>query len=209
MDTMNRWKTAAITLSAGALVFLGACSSGDEDATPEESATPVAEATTAGTTTTESPTPTEAAPTAEPTAEASALAVLDGLACTGEWRNETFGSTGSFAATFDVGEDGGNVSLELGGNVFGGQGGTVDAPLTVDGETTVIDADLGFLGQAMFRFDGATPVEASLGSPPALGPGSDVTLTDVEFTGEVLNASVEITFPDGSKAHSVLESTCS
>lgn len=209
--TQRRWKTAVFALSAGAILLLGACSDSDEDADTASPEATTAEAAAPTTASTEAPAPaatTDSGATDGATDGAMGIAALDGLVCTGEWRNETFGSTGSFAATFEVGEAGGNVQLELGGNVFGAQGGTVDAPLTVDGETTVIDADLGFLGQAMFSFDGATAVEASLGSPPALGEGSDVTLTDFEFTGEALNATVNITFADGSEARSVLESTC-
>ena len=79
----------------------------------------------------------------------------------------------------------------------------------MDGASTVFDVDLAFLGQAMFRFDGASPAEAVLDSPPALGPGSEVTLTEFSFDGQTLNAAVDIAFAGGSgNARSVLESTC-
>jgi hypothetical protein len=112
MATMSRWKTAVIALSAGAILLLGACSSSDdEEADAGTSASPVAESSAAA----ESSASTEETATAEPMADepmetTSALAALDGLVCTGEWRNETFGSTGSFAATFAVGAEGGATS---------------------------------------------------------------------------------------------------
>ncbi|PKN83035.1 MAG: hypothetical protein CVU47_00665 [Chloroflexi bacterium HGW-Chloroflexi-9] len=187
-----------MALSAAALVLSAACGGADEksDATPTE-VSPAATATA-----------TAATPAETATATPDALAALNGLACTGGWRNETFGSTGSFAATFHVEDGGGRVALEVGGNVFGGTGGTVDAPFTRDGDSTVFDVDLGFLGQAMFRFNGAEAEQAILASPTALGAGSEVTLTDFVFTGEALSATVNIKFADGSTARSVLEATC-
>lgn len=197
----NRWSGALVVMSAAALVLSAACGGSDEESGATATAT---EGSTAAATATE----TAATPAETATATPDALAALNGLACTGGWRNETFDSTGSFAATFHVEDGGGRVALEVGGNVFGGTGGSVDAPFTRDGDSTVFDVDLGFLGQAMFRFNGAEAEQAVLASPPALGAGSEVTLTDFVFTGEALSATVNIKFADGSTARSVLEATC-
>jgi len=197
----NRWSGVLATLTGVALLFSSACGGSDDQSDAAATATEGGAAAA---------TATETAATSAETATATpdALAALDGLACTGGWRNETFGSTGSFAATFHVANGGGRVALELGGNVFGGAGGSVDAPFTRDGDATVFDVDLGFLGQAMFRFNGAEAEQAVLTAPPALGAGSEVTLTDFVFTGQALTATVNIKFADGSTARSVIETTC-
>ncbi|MCA9855777.1 MAG: hypothetical protein KC458_00705 [Dehalococcoidia bacterium] len=206
----KRWRFALTGLVAATFLLGTACSSddsGDEEteATTEASATEaMTETATATEAMTETATATEAA-----TEAAFGLADLNGLACTGQWTNQTFGSTGSFAATFSAGEGGGSVKLELGGNVFGGQGGTVEAPFTTEGETTVINADLGFLGQAMLNFNGTSAGEAVLENPPALGEGSKATVTDFAFDGKSLTAGLDIEFANnGGTAHSILESTC-
>lgn len=208
------WRLAALVAAGTMLVAVGCGDSGDEDGgeggdtSTEATATEALTATgTATEAVTETATATEATPA--PTEAGPSLADYDGLACSGKWRNETFGSTGSFAATFDVGEDGGSVRLELGGNVFGAQGGEVDVPLSADGEALVIDADLGFLGQAMLNFEGAELQEGVLNSPPALGEGSKVTVTDFAFDGETLTFGVDIEFANnGGTARSVVEATC-
>ena len=200
----------AVVLFAAALA---ACGGGDDGDAEGGDATPAATMTQVSAPTTVVGTPAATAATAAP-AEAPAapapfgIATLDGLKCEGAWTNETFGSTGPFAATFHTANGGGSVELEIGGNAFGGQGGTVEAPFTQNGGTTVFDVDLAFLGRAMFSFDGSAPGQAVLEAPPALGPGSEVMLTDFGFDGTTLTAGVEITFPGGSTAHSVLESTC-
>lgn len=197
---------AAVVLLLGA-----ACSSddgGDEDGENTTAATETATATEAMT---ETATATEAmTETAAATPEGPSIADLDGLVCSGGWTNQTFGSTGAFSASFATSASGGSVTLELGGNVFGGQGGTVEAPLTVDGDSTVINADLDFLGMARLAFDGANALETILESPPALGDGSKATITDFAFDGESLNFGVDIEFANnGGTARSVVESTCS
>lgn len=203
------WRGALAGALAVTLLLGAACSSdgdAEETATAEMTATEEMTATGEAMTATATEAMTETA-TEDP--DAFGLDDLDGLVCSGEWRNETFGSTGSFAATFSGGEGGGNVSLELGGNVFGAQGGTVDAPFSVSGDTTVIEADLGFLGMAMLNFEGASAREAVFESPPALGEGSSATITDFAFDGSTLTAGIDIEFVDGGKARSVVESTCS
>lgn len=199
----NRWSGALVVMSAAALVLSAACGGGEDESDTTPTAT---EGSTAAATATQTAAPP--AETATAAATPDALAALDGLACTGDWRNETFGSTGAFAATFHVEDGGGRVALELGGNVFGGTGGSVDAPFTRDGDSTVFDVDLGFLGQAIFRFNGTEAEQAVLTAPPALGAGSEVTLTDFVFTGQALTATVNITFANGSTARSVIETTC-
>jgi len=210
--TSNRWGLAFASLVSVTLLVGVACSSDDAGEDAEAATATEAMATQAATGTgTATETAAEASPAATEAMDEAAFGLddLDGLACTGQWTNETFGSTGSFAASFSTGDGGGTVSLELGGNVFGGQGGTVDAPFTTDGETTVIDADLGFLGMAMLAFNGTTAQEAVLDSPPALGEGAKATITDFAFDGQTLTAGIDIEFANnGGTARSVVESTC-
>ena len=204
-------KAALVGVTAATLLLGAACSSddgGDADSESTATATEAAAATEAMTATTAA---TEAmTETAAATPEGPTIADLDGLVCSGGWTNQTFGSTGDFSASFATSASGGSVTLELGGNVFGGQGGTVEAPLTVDGDSTVINADLDFLGMAKLAFDGANALETVLESPPALGEGSKATITDFAFDGESLNFGVDIEFANnGGTARSVVESTCS
>lgn len=210
--TSNRWGLAFASLVSVTLLVGVACSSDDAGEDAEAATATGTMATQAATGTgTATETAAEASPAATEAMDEAAFGLddLDGLACTGQWTNETFGSTGSFAASFSTGDGGGTVSLELGGNVFGGQGGTVDAPFTTDGETTVIDADLGFLGMAMLAFNGTTAQEAVLDSPPALGEGAKATITDFAFDGQTLTAGIDIEFANnGGTARSVVESTC-
>ena len=199
-------KITLVGVTAMTLMLGAACSSDDSGDTEDEStaAATATEAMTETATATEAMTETAAAATPE----GPSVADLDGLVCSGGWTNRTFGSTGDFSASFATSASGGSVTLELGGNVFGGQGGTVEAPLTVDGDSTVINADLDFLGMAKLAFDGANALETILESPPALGDGSKATITDFSFDGKSLNFGVDIEFgPIGGRVHLLVAST--
>ncbi len=201
-----------------AVLLLGAACGGDDDddgdnggdeptataaATEEPGDDPTAEPTEA---------PTEA-PTEEPMDdEPSFLAAASGVTCTGDWTNLTFGSTGSFEAVFDINEagDAGTVTLTLGGNVFGAAGGTVELPVTVDGDNVVVDTAADFLGNAKLTFDSSgAATDAVFEAPPAFGnPASKATLEDFAFDGSALTTTVQIDFGDGSMATSEINSTC-
>jgi len=207
-------RRALVGLMAGLLavasLFAG-CSSDDGDggnATAEASSAP----STATVASASSPTATA---TATPTETATAAAPfgltgedVDGLVCTGSWQNETFGSSGAFAATIEVGGDGGQVTLDLGGSVFGAAGGTIEMPYALRDGAVVVSAPLGFLGNAELRLDGMTN-EATFSAPPALGDAAAVTMTDFAFDAKMLSAAFDIDFGTGqAPAHSVVNAEC-
>lgn len=198
-----------------AVLLLGAACGGDSDDDGDgDDPTATVAATEAPDEATAAPTdaPTEA-PTEEPMDdEPSFLANADGITCTGDWTNLTFGSTGSFEAVFAINEagDAGTVTLTLGGNVFGVAGGTVELPVTVDGDSVVVDSAADFLGNAKLTFDSSgAATDAVFEAPPAFGnPASKATLEDFAFDGSALTTTVQIDFGDGSTATSAIESTC-
>lgn len=198
-----------------AVLLLGAACGGDDDGDgdgDEPTATMAATEEPMDATAEPTEAPTEA-PTEEPMDdEPGFLANASGVTCTGDWTNLTFGSTGSFEAVFDINEagDAGTVTLTLGGNVFGQSGGTVELPVTVDGDNVVVDVAADFLGNAKLTFnsDGAA-TDAVFEAPPAFGnPASKATLEDFSFDGSALTTTVQIDFGDGSAATSAIESTC-
>ncbi|MEZ4501804.1 MAG: hypothetical protein R3C39_04205 [Dehalococcoidia bacterium] len=197
----------ALSLLAASSLLVGCSSDDDGDATAEATSTPTATETATSTATmTETSTPTETATAAAPfglTAED-----VDGLVCTGQWQNETFGSSGAFAATIEVGGDGGQITLDLGGNVFGASGGTIEMPYALRDGAVVVSAPLGFLGVAELRLDGATN-QGTFSGPPALGDSAAVTMVDFAFDAETLSAAFDIDFGAGqAPAHSVINADC-
>lgn len=157
-------------------------------------------------------------PTATPTPSATAtlpagfagLAALNGLRCVGQWRNTTFGSAGAFAARLEAGGGGGAITFEVGGNVFGGTGGVFEAPFRLVGQTLEIDARSDFLGRMQARIGLDGKATGSLTAPPALGPRSQVTLTEYALGADrVLRFTLRIDFGDGRPpATSVVEAAC-
>jgi hypothetical protein len=140
------------------------------------------------------------------------LAAVDGVTCTGDWTNLTFGSTGSFEAVFAANEagDAGTVTITLGGNALRSSGGTVELPLMTDGDNITVDADADFLGTAQLTFDSSgSATDAVFAAPPGLGAAGTATLADFAFDGESLTTRVLIDLGDGSAAESAIESTCS
>ena len=136
-------------------------------------------------------------------------ALLDGLSCTGNWENLTFGSTGAFAASAELGGGGGNLTLDLGGNVFGGTGGTVTLPFTIEGSELVVAGDGGFLGAVDVRLPLDGSATGSLTAPPALGDAASVTVTEFSLTADRLRVAVDIDFgTGGDPAQSVVDVPC-
>lgn len=204
----RRWLLpAALVVLALAIAACTDDEDGEAAGTPSPSPTTAAMASptvTAAPTETETPTPT---PT--PALSAADLQVLDGLICIGTWENETFGTSGPFAVRSELGGRGGQFTLELGGGVFGGAGGTVIAPYAVEGDAIVIEGPLDFLGEADLRLDPAGSLEGTLDAPPALGEGAMVTVTGFAFEeDEQLQIEVQIEMADGSTARSVVNADC-
>jgi hypothetical protein len=198
---------------AGVLVLaslLAGCSSDDGggDGTSEATSAPptATEASTSSATAAVTASATETATAAAPFGLTAAQ--VDGLVCTGSWQNETFGSSGAFAATIEVGGDGGQITLDLGGSVFGAAGGTIEVPYALRDGAVVVSAPLGFLGVAELKLDG-TSNEATFSGPPALGDAAAVTMVDFAFDAQTLSAAFDIDFGTGqAPAHSVVSAEC-
>jgi hypothetical protein len=161
---------------------------------------------------TASPAPPSAA-TASPgssTPGPTSIAALNGLRCVGQWRNLTLGSNGAFAARLEAGGAGGALFLELGGNVFGGQGGATELPFRQVGNELEIEAHTQTLGHASVRIGLDGKATGSLQGVPALGPRSEVRLTEYSFTNNTLRMAWIINFGDERPAaQSVVEAACS
>jgi hypothetical protein len=196
------------------LIFGIACGGDSDDGGDEPTATATEEAMDdASATATEEAMDDASATATEEMMDHGPLAAVNGVTCTGDWTNLTFGSTGSFEASFAANEagDAGTVTITLGGNVFGGQGGTVELPLVVDGDNVTVDSDADFLGDAQLTFDSSgAATDAVFVAPPQFGnDASKATLDGFAFDGESLTSKVLIDFGDGSTAESAIESTCS
>lgn len=212
----TRWMFLLMAVAALAL-FAAACSDDDDDASDADSATEAAEDTDADDSASSDASSDGDDADADASGDATAddgvdpalAAVLDGLSCTGDWQNTTFGSTGAFAVSSELGGGGGQFTLELGGNVFGAVGGTVTLPYTIEGNEIVIAGDGGFLGALDLRIDPSGTVGGTIAAPPALGANASVTVTEFSLTGQALRLAVDIDFGDGSApAMSVVDATC-
>lgn len=205
------------------LLLLGAaCSGGDDDdgddgggETPAATSAPTDAPSEPTTAPTDAPSEPTTAPTDEPTeepAEAGLLSVLNGVSCSGDWTNLTFGSTGSFDAVFAANEagDAGTATITLGGSVFGAQGGTVELPIAIEGGNVVVSAAADFLGNANLKFDSeGNAVEAVFEAPPAfLNDASKASLENFQFDGSSLSMMIAIDFGDGRTAESEITSNC-
>ena len=169
-------------IAASALSIAAACSDDDGEAASAAMPTGAAEATSAPSPTaaaeaTSAPSPTATAASSDP--EAEALATLDGLVCTGGWENLTFSSTGSVELTFDIVADagGGTLTMEIGGNIFGAEGGTVSAPFTRSGSVITAQAELGVMGTLTAVFEDGELREATFDAPPVLGSAANVVVS--------------------------------
>jgi hypothetical protein len=193
------------------LASLGVIACGDDEA-PTPTATPATTAT-AATTTGPAATAAPKAGTASATAAGAgptSIAALNDLRCVGQWRNTTFGSSGAFAAHIEAGGGGGALTFELGGNVFGGEGGVVELPFRQVGSQLEVEAHSGLLGHVSARIGLDGKATGSLQGPPALGPRSTVTLTNYSFANNTLRFGLDIDFGDGRPhATSGVEAACS
>ena len=166
----------------GLLLVLAAC--GDDDAATSTT-------TTEGdaTTTTAAATTTSAAddPVAERIAAAEALAGE----WTGEWHNNTFGSTGSIDATFEVDAAAATatLTLDLGGNVFGSNDPdpfAVDLDLTAAGPYEGTNDLLGDF-TVTANADGAIVLDA----PAVPGLGRQLTM-EGSMDGDTITGTYDI-----------------
>jgi len=189
-----RVEVLALLLAAAALV---ACSRGGTTPAAISTATPA-------------PIPT-LAPTVVLAPGFADVAALNGLRCVGQWRNTAYGSSGAFAAKVEAGGGGGSITLELGGNVFGGSGGVFEAPFRLVGRELEINAHSDLLGHVDVHIglDGKSTGELS--GTPALGPRSSVTLTQYSMSADRgLRLTMDINPGDGRPAAiSTVEAACS
>jgi hypothetical protein len=191
-------------LLPGFLPLAAACSgsndNGDGTEPPPATAPPAAAVTEA----------LAPAATEEPMDDPSAIAAADGVTCSGDWTNLTFGSTGSFEAVFAA-NDGGTATTTLDGNVFGAAGGTVELPFALDGDNVVADAAADFLGTENLTFStDCAAVDAVFEASPAFfNDASTATREDFAFDGSSLSTFVQIDFGDGREARSEITSSCS
>lgn len=199
------------------LLLLGAaCSGGDDDdgddgggSAPAATSAPTDAPSEQTAAATDEPT---SEPTEEPAADAGLLSVLNGVSCSGDWTNLTFGSTGSFDAVFAANDagDAGTATITLGGSVFGAQGGTVELPIAIEGGNVVVSAAADFLGNANLKFDSeGNAVEAVFEAPPAFfNDASKASLENFQFDGSSLSMMIAIDFGDGRTAESEITSNC-
>jgi len=190
---------------AALTILTTACMGGGTQITPA-TGTPSAAPTTAATSS-----PGAGAPSGAPAAAPAArLAALNGTRCVGQWKNATTNTSGALASRLEVGGAGGVVHWEIGGPVFGGQGGTFDAPFRLVGEIVEIEAHSDWLGHMSARIglDGKTT--ATLQEVPPLGLKSMVTVTDAKYVANKLTFNLKVEPNDGSPNQSAnVEAACS
>ncbi len=208
-----------LVLAAVTAAVLVACGGDDDEATATPASSPAATGTsvrtatvpsTATLTMTPSSTPSQTSTASAPPDPAAALAALNGLGCTGQWRNITLGTSGAFSVRIEAGGSGGLMSFEIGGPVFGAEGGVFEAPFRLEGSEMVIDAASEFLGQVSARIalDGSS-AEATLEAPPALGATARVTATEYSFVENVLHVALTTDYGDGrAPGSSVIDAAC-
>jgi hypothetical protein len=128
----------------------------------------------------------------------AALAALNGLGCTGEWHNPTTGGSGALSIRLEAGGGGGLITFEIGGPLFGAQGGVFEAPFHLEECDIVLDTSSDFLGHVTARaaLDG-TAAEATLSVLPALGASAVVTMSDYSFASNVLHFALTTNYGDG------------
>ena len=133
------------------------------------------------------------------------------VSCDGDWENLTFGSTGSFALDLTLEGLGGTATVTVGGNVFGGSGGSVETPVTLNLLTAQVDVDgdLGFLGQADLSIGLSGEIEGTLTAPTAI-PNGIVTFSNAVVALPLIEVDVEIDFQgdQADLAFSRISMTC-
>jgi hypothetical protein len=190
---------------ACSLALFAACGK-KQASTP--TATPQAVATTPAATST--PARTATAGAAGAAAAIAQLAALNGLRCVGSWKNTTFGSTGAFATSLETGGGGGTLHFEVGGNVFGAQGGVFDAPFVLQDGKITTEAHSPIFGHLSTHIGLDGTADGELSEIPALGPKSKATASDYSFRDNKLHFALKIDFGDGRPpANSVVDAACS
>ncbi|MBM4416573.1 MAG: hypothetical protein FJ035_10160 [Chloroflexi bacterium] len=140
---------------------------------------------------------------------AARVAALHGLRCVGTWRNEAVSRSGAFAVRVEAGGGGGVLAFEVGGAVFGGAGGTFEAPFRVEGAALVVDAPSALLGRVRARIGLDGRAEGRLEGPSALGPRAVVALGDYALADGVLRLTLRVDAGDGSPVTTaVVDAAC-
>jgi hypothetical protein len=149
-----------------------------------------------------------AAPT--PASGASRLLALNGTRCVGQWRNATAGTSGALASRIEAGGSGGAIRFEVGGPVFGGSGGTFEAPFRLVGEEIEIEAHSDFLGHMSLRIPLDGKATGTLQGMSGLGPASMATITEYSFADNTLAVTLRVE-PGGGRPvqTSKVEAACS
>lgn len=205
-DRAMKRPTTHLLLAACALAVLCACSRGGVQVTSAGSTTPTSTAvasTTAAASSTSTAAPTQAS-------GASRLLALNGTRCVGQWRNATAGTSGAFATRIEAGGSGGAIRFEVGGPVFGGSGGTFEAPFRLVGEEMEIEAHSDFLGHMSLRIPLDGKATGTLQGMSGLGPASTATITDYSFANNSLAVTLRVE-PGGGRPvqTSTVEAACS
>ena len=187
------------------VLLLTACSRGGVQVTPAGT-TPTSTATASATA---AATGTPAA-ALTPASGANRLLALNGTRCVGQWRNATAGTSGAFATRIEAGGSGGAIRFEVGGPVFGGSGGTFEAPFRLVGEEMEIEAISDFLGHMSLRIPLGGKATGTLQGMSGLGPASMATITDYSFANNSLAVTLRVE-PGGGRAvqTSTIEAACS
>lgn len=208
--SMRFTHSAPLALLPGCVLLLAACSGSKPEASPAAPAVTTAVATVAAVAATMAATATPVSTASAASASAATLVALNGLRCQGQWRNQSFGSTGAFSARVESAAGGGVITFEVGGNLFGASGGVFQAPFRVSGNSLVIDQRSDFLGQVQASIELGGKATATMTAPPALGPGSKVTLTEYTYgPNGLLKFALNIDFGGGrSPASSTVEAAC-
>ena len=127
---------------------------------------------------------------------------------TGQWKNQTFGSTGSAKADVTVDEAAKTVTivLDLGGSVFGERDpdpvtftGSLDGRSSFQGNNSLTGAYQAELSEAAMTM--------TFSAPDVPGDRVQSLSGSAKIEGNTLTAEITITFPDGSNAKSTLEMT--
>lgn len=195
-----------LLLVACAASLLLACSRGGvqvtpSSATPSTSAVASASARATGTATAAPPTPASGA---------ARLVALNGTRCVGQWRNATAGTSGAFATRIEAGGSGGAIRFEVGGPVFGGSGGTFEAPFRLVDNEMEIEAHSDFLGHMSLRVPLDGKARGTLQGMTGLGPASMATITDYTFENNRLAVTLRVEPGAGRPVQtSTVEAACS
>jgi hypothetical protein len=153
---------------------------------------------------------TAASSSITPASGAAKLVSLDGTRCIGRWRDAAASTSGAFATRLEAGGSGGAITIEVGGPVFGGSGGTVEAPFRLVGNVMEIEVDSSWLGHLSARIGLDGTASGSIKGVPVLGAQSLVTLAGSSFVSRRMEFDLQVARTDTQPgAHIAVEAACS